>query len=291
MKLKILYAAAAFISFAACKTPYKATDRSASTVDSSSSTLDSTMSSRSTTPLKTDSIEIQAKIDSISMLSKSDSSKATATIDSTRIPPVMDSTKKIPSAIDSSKSQPVTDSTKVQPVLDSTKMPTIDSSKTPSTDKPSAVSVSVSETTKTAFTTQYPGATNVVWANYDSLAGVPVDLRMAGWKKMDAEDYLVKFDFENENYYGWYDSDGTWIGSAYTMKDFTKLPAAVNTAVKNAIKAKYKDYNITNVNREFQKNKKSYEVELKNADSKVKLLVNADGKITQVFKYVKDKTD
>ena len=107
---------------------------------------------------------------------------------------------------------------------------------------------------------------------------------------MDADDYLVKFDLDNENYYAWYDSDGTWVGSAYTMKDFTKLPAAVNTAVKNAIKTRYKDYNITNVNREFQKNKKTYEVELQNADSKVKMLVNSDGKITQVFKYVKDKT-
>ena len=100
---------------------------------------------------------------------------------------------------------------------------------------PAVVAVSVPAGTQTAFTTQYPGATNAVWASYDSLAAVPIDLRMAGWKSMDAEDRMVKFDLENENYYAWYDSDGNWVGSAYKMEDFTKLPAAVNAAVKNAV--------------------------------------------------------
>lgn len=282
MKLRILYVAAVLISFAACKTPYRATDRPAPTPASSPSAGDSTMSSNRSMPLRTDSMEVAAKIDSIRMLSKSDSSRATSATDSTRMPSVTDSTNKVPSATDSTRMQPAVDST--------TKLSPTDSSKTPSIDKPSAAEVSVSEATKTVFTAQYPGATNVVWSNYDSLAVVPIDLRMAGWRKMDAEDYLVKFDLDNENYYAWYENDGTWVGSAYTMKDFTKLPPAVNTAVKNAIKARYQDYNITNVNKEFQKNKKTYEVELKNADNKVKMLVNADGKITQVFKYVKDKT-
>lgn len=145
------------------------------------------------------------------------------------------------------------------------------------------------EGTQTAFTKQYPAATNVEWTSYDSLAAVPIDLRMAGWKKMNSEDHLVKFDMKDENYYAWYDSDGKWVGSAYTMKDPTKLPAAVNAAVKNAVKTKYAGYSVSNVNREFQKGKSAYEIELKKDESKVRMLVNADGKITQVFKYVKDK--
>ena len=174
------------------------------------------------------------------------------------------------------------DSTSISSKTDS---PLISTKKTPPT------TVSVPAGTQKAFTTQYPGATNVVWASYDSLAAVPIDLRMAGWKSMDAEDHLVKFDMKNENYYAWYDSDGNWVGSAYTMKDPTKLPVAVNAAVKNAVKTKYPGYSITKVNREFQKDKKAaYEIELKKDDNKVKMLVNADGKITQVFKYVKEIT-
>jgi hypothetical protein len=284
MKLSILFLATVLISFAACKTPYKATDRSAPVTDSSTSTSDTTISSGTNTPLRTDSMEVAAKIDSIRMLSKSDSGKvAVATgVDSTKRPSVIDSSIKSPLSVDSTD--------KKQPAMDSLMLPSAnDSSKSPASNKSPESSVAVAEATKKIFTTQYPNATNAVWSNYDSLAAVPIDLRMAGWKKMDAKDYLVKFDLDNENYYAWYKSDGTWVGSAYTMKDFTKLPAAVNTAVKNAIKTRYQDYNVTNVNRAFQKNKKTYEVELKNADSKVKMLVNADGKITQVFKYVKDK--
>lgn len=283
MKLKILYVVTVLISFAACKTPYKATDTSAPAADSSAPTSDTTISSGTNTPLRTDSIEVAAKIDSIRQLSKSDSGKViTGNVDSVSTKTAKDSTNKTPLLIDSTNQK--------QPAMDSMRRPSAsDSSKAPGSNNSPESPVKVTEATKKIFTTQYPAATNVVWSNYDSLAAVPIDLRMAGWKKMDAEDYLVKFDLDNENYYAWYESDGTWVGSAYTMNDFTQLPSAVNTAVKNAIKIRYQDYNITNVNREFQKNKKTYEVELKNDGSKVKMLVNADGKITQVFKYVKNK--
>jgi uncharacterized membrane protein YkoI len=114
---------------------------------------------------------------------------------------------------------------------------------------------------------------------------------MAGWKRMNAKDYyLVKFDLESENYYAWYDSEGNWVGSAYKMNDPSKLPAPVNATVKNAIKTKYPGYSVTNVNREFQKDKKAYEVELKKGDSTVRMLVNSDGKIIKLFKYVKEVT-
>ena len=59
------------------------------------------------------------------------------------------------------------------------------------------------------------------------------------------------------------------------MKDYTKLPAAVNTAITN----KYSGYSITGINREFQKDKIAYEIEMKKDNSKVKLLVDKDGNI------------
>ena len=267
---------------AACKTPYKATDTSMPKAGSTSSTVDSAASSN-TNPLAADSIKVSAKIDSIRMPVATDSVKMPAKMDSVKIPSLPDSTK-MPSKIDSVKMPSMPDSTKKVPSV-------IDSAKTTSTTQPLSANASVPEATMTAFTKQYPGAANAVWSNYDSLAAVPIDLRMAGFKKMDAEDRLVKFDLDGENYYSWYDSDGNWVGSAYNMKDFAKLPAAVNTAVKNAIKTRYPGYTITNVNKEFQKNKTTYEIELKKENTKVRMLANADGKITQVFKYVKEKTN
>jgi len=129
--------------------------------------------------------------------------------------------------------------------------------------------------TQTAFTTQYPNASNVVWSKYDPLAAVPIDWELAGWTIMDTSDYLVRFDFDNENYYAWYDSDGNWIGSAYVVKDHSTLPAAVTSTLTS----KYASYTIENVNREFQKDRIAYEIEIKKEASKLKLLVDADGNV------------
>ena len=129
--------------------------------------------------------------------------------------------------------------------------------------------------TQTAFTTQYPNAANVVWSKYDTQVMVPIDWELAGWTTMDANDYLVRFDLDGENYYSWYDSDGNWIGSAYVVKDHSKLPAPVNTTLAT----KYAGYTIENVNREFQKDRMAYEVEIKKDASKIKLLVDADGNV------------
>lgn len=143
------------------------------------------------------------------------------------------------------------------------------------TDTTGTATVTVSPTIQTAFTTQYPNATNVIWSNYDVAVAAPIDWEMAGWTTMDTDDYLVRFDMDNENYYAWYDSDGNWIGSAYVLKDHTQLPQAVTTAINN----KYAGYTIDNVNHEFQKDRMAYEIEMKKDDSKVKLLVDADGNI------------
>jgi len=129
--------------------------------------------------------------------------------------------------------------------------------------------------TRTAFTTQYPTATNVVWTKYDAAIAVPIDWEMAGWTVLDANDYLVRFNLDNENYYAWYDSDGNWIGSVYTMRDHSQLPSVVSTVVNS----KYPGYTITDVDREFQKDKMVYEIELKKDGSKVKLLVDGDGNV------------
>jgi hypothetical protein len=132
----------------------------------------------------------------------------------------------------------------------------------------------------TAFTTQYPTASNVVWVNYDTQTEIPIEWDMTGWATLDKDDYLVRFDMDNENYYAWYDSDGTWVGSAYVLKDITQLPEAVNKVITD----KYAGYTVKSVNREFQKDRVAYEVELTKTDGKAKILVDSNGTI------IKEKT-
>ena len=265
MKSRFFIVAATILATAACKTPYRATERTTPATDSTVSPTDTTAMNQM--PVSPDSAMMQrdtsrAIIDSTNQ-SLPDSAKILSVTDSARMK----------NAIDSARTQPTSDSTQMQPGIDT-----------------SAATVQPPAILETAFNKQYPGATNVVWSNYDSLAAIPIDMRLTGWKKMDAEDYMVTFNYKDQNYYAWYDNSGKWVGSAYTMEDFTKMPAAVHTAVKNAIKKRYNDYNISQVNREFRAgNKSAYEVELTRDDDKVKMLVNADGKIGKIFKYSSDK--
>lgn len=271
MKFQLFIVAAVVLTIGACKTPYKATDNPMPATDSTASATDTSSSVMNKMPVSTDSTSA-SKMDSISG-ALPDSAKISAQTDSVQAKPVTDSAMAIPE-LDSTKMRSTTDSVKATTVIDSS---------VKSTEAPAVV--------EAVFTKQYPGATNVVWSMYDSLAAVPIDMRLTGWKKMDAEDYMVQFDLKDESYYAWYDSNGKWIGSASPMKDFTKLPAAVNSAVNNAIKKRYTEYNISQVNREFQTGKKSYEVELTKGDDKVRMMVSSSGKITEIFKYSADKKE
>lgn len=91
----------------------------------------------------------------------------------------------------------------------------------------------------------------------------------------DVSDYVVRYDMDGENYYAWYDSDGSWVGTAYVVKDYTRIPAAINTSLT----AQYPAYTITSVNREFHKDRKVYEIVMKKEDAKLVLLVDDDGNI------------
>lgn len=282
MKFKFFIGGVMLLAMGACKTPYKATDQPRSTVDSTASTVDTSAAmnkmTATTDSVKTgmDSVKVNPSPVVVDSVSKQlpDSSKILSKPDSTKIE------ARVNAAIDN----PAKDSSKSQPVADASKT-------TPAKDSSSSASATAPAAVESVFTKQYVGATNIVWSPYDSLAATPIDLRLTGWKKMDAEDHMVKFDYKDENYFAWYDNTGKWIGSAYTVKDLSKLPPAVNTAVNNAIKSRYKEYNVSKVNREMQTGKKPvYEVELMKDDSKVRMLVTSEGKISQIFKYSADKS-
>lgn len=131
-------------------------------------------------------------------------------------------------------------------------------------------------TTETSFRAQYPYASNVVWLRYDATT-VPIDWELAGWTVLDENDYLVRFDLDNNYYYAWYDEEGNWIGTSYALSDYRTMPVAVNTTIAN----KYPGYTITSVHREFQRDRIAYEVELKNNDTKVKVLIDTYGNVVK----------
>ena len=137
-----------------------------------------------------------------------------------------------------------------------------------------AVGIDVPASIQKSFTTQYPNATVVVWSNYDATV-VPIDWDLTGWPAMDKGDYVVSYTMTNDKYYTWYDSDGNWIGTAYVVNDYKSLPPAISTMLND----KYAGYSIVTVNKEMQKDRMSYEIQLKNGDSKAKLLVDENGNI------------
>jgi len=86
---------------------------------------------------------------------------------------------------------------------------------------------------------------------------------------------VVEFTQDGEYYYTWYHDSGNWVGSAYTLKDLSATPPAITGTIRN----KYPYYIINTVTKEFKNNTITYEVELKNTESKVKLLMDENGNI------------
>lgn len=133
--------------------------------------------------------------------------------------------------------------------------------------------VVISSDAARAFDLQYPTATNVVWTSYDPNVVVLNDWDLAGWSVIDADDYVVQFDMDNERYYAWYDTNGDWIGSAFVIRDFSTLP----DMVRSTINTKYPGYAITSVNKEFHTGGIAYEVVLKDGDTKQVVLMDLNG--------------
>lgn len=127
---------------------------------------------------------------------------------------------------------------------------------------------------QTSFNTQYPGATSVVWSPYD-VTLVPIDWELSGWTTLDTDDYAVSYNYDGQKYISWFDSDGTWIGSSYVITDYKSLPANLHTIISQ----KYPGYTIDKVDKEMWKDQVAYEVKLKNGETKVKLLVDANGNV------------
>lgn len=127
---------------------------------------------------------------------------------------------------------------------------------------------------KAAFSTQYPTATNVVWSAYDASATPLVDWDLNGWTAGEGA-YLATFNLNNDTYYAWYAANADWVGTAYALSDYKTLPPAINTMLND----KFPGYTISSVSREMKKDHMAYELQLKNGDSKTKVLVDDNGTI------------
>jgi uncharacterized membrane protein YkoI len=133
-----------------------------------------------------------------------------------------------------------------------------------------------SSSIQSSFSTQYPNAGNVAWSAYDPNATTSdIDWDLNGWPALSQGDYVATFNQNNDKYYAWYDANGNWIGSTYSVSDYKSLPAPINTTLND----KFPGYTIESVNREMQKDKTAYEIKLKNGDSKAKVLVDDTGTI------------
>ena len=142
-----------------------------------------------------------------------------------------------------------------------------------STYRATDTGVIISTDATRAFELQYPTAGNVVWNSYDPNVVILNDWDLAGWTVIDADDYVVQFDMDNEKYYAWYDTNGEWIGTAYVVNDFTTLP----DMVRGTIDSKYPGYIISKVNKEFHKDRIAYEIVLKDGDTKQVVLMDLNG--------------
>ena len=138
----------------------------------------------------------------------------------------------------------------------------------------STVGINVPASVKTTFVTAYPTASDIAWSMYD-VSVVPIDVELAGWPALDQGDYVATFYMNGDKYYAYYDANGDWIGTAYAITDYKSLPNPINTIITT----KYANYTITKVDRVMQKDRIAYEVQLKNGDSKAKILVDENGNI------------
>jgi len=128
---------------------------------------------------------------------------------------------------------------------------------------------------QTSFTTQYPGATEVVWTPYD-MNVVPIDWDLTDWAVLTPKDYAVTYTMNGNKYYTWYDANGNWVGTTYGITDYTNgLPAVVNQTISN----NFSGYTIDKANEVIWKDHTAYNVKLKNGDNKMKVLIDANGSV------------
>jgi len=143
----------------------------------------------------------------------------------------------------------------------------------PVTTTPVTETFPVPEPVKTTFAEKYPTVKDATWSRYEPVD--KFDWEWSGWPAMDTSDYMVRFNWDGTDHWAWYDNDNSWIGSVSTVSDYTSLPAAVNKAIEKD----FAGYTIVAVDKEYDKKRTAYEVDLAKGDDTVKALIAEDGTV------------
>jgi hypothetical protein len=138
------------------------------------------------------------------------------------------------------------------------------------------VAANVPQPARTNFDSRYPQASNVRWSQYEPVQYDETDWQADWMTTMDTSDYQVNFSWDGMDYIVWYDN-GEWLGSSARMTDNSKLPKAVNDAIHD----RYSGYTIKEVDKENDKNKTVYEVDLEKGADKLKLHFDENGNVTK----------
>lgn len=131
----------------------------------------------------------------------------------------------------------------------------------------------IPDSAKTAFTAKYPNVSNQNWSRYEPVDHI--DWEWSGWPSLDTSDYMVRFNQDNSDHWAWYDSDNNWIGTVSNISDFNSLPASVNSTIKS----QYDGYTIVSVDKENDKDKTAYEIDLTKGEDKMRVLISENGKV------------
>ena len=114
---------------------------------------------------------------------------------------------------------------------------------------------------KNAFEKEYANATDVEWE-----------------KKM--ENYQVDFDVDRIDHEVWYNASGTVVKKEQDISE-TDLPQPV----RDAIKTGYTGYRVDDIEKVWQNNATSYELELEKGNEDKHLTFDANGKVIAEVKH------
>jgi hypothetical protein len=138
--------------------------------------------------------------------------------------------------------------------------------------------VEVPEATRTSFEAKYPQAADVIWNYHEPVIVTPIAWEWTDWPVIDTNDYVANFKISEDDYWVWYDASGDWIATVAEVNDFSSLPAAVN----NTIKTQFPGYTIKSVDKENDKNRTAYEIQMENGEDKMKALIAENGQVLKM---------
>lgn len=113
---------------------------------------------------------------------------------------------------------------------------------------------------KDAFSKEYAKATDVEW-------------------KKDMENYKVEFDLNRMENEVWYNASGTVVKKEQDIAE-AELPQAVRDAVKSG----YADYRLDDIEKVWQNNATSYQLELEKGNEDKHVTFDANGKVIEEVK-------